>query len=327
MSFGDIEVRVNVKADIAELRAAIAAFKEGKISADDLATTTERVKGHIQGQSQALTVLNRATRVQNFELLTIARTIRSVTSLFSSLNQVYQTLLLRQIATNQVSFEQQRQFDRLSTGGHVLIDMLNVLGPANADVIEGFDRFLGAVDSLNSKQLKQLIGNLEAQATQAGLSAEEQGFLNEKISQLKKLLEETELKEKNKDFEDFFGILTAGGTAAGAIGTFAVNLIKLGGGIRFLQAAAASSPYALAILALLFGKEFVQTAGEGGLEEAFKEHPLPLNPFDMPKGSAGLGPPQNIETNVIIENATIRSDLDIEALADRIAERVSKRFR
>jgi len=319
MSFRGAEIRVRVTADIAQLKEMIKDFKEGKISAEQLAKASDDVKGRIKEQSVAYSTLTRAQRIQNFETLQLLRTFRSATSLFSDLNQVYQTLQLRQIAANQSTFAQREAFKRLQDDIPNLLQHLQVLGANNTEVVKSFEDLIDNVEGLSTSDLKKVIEDIQDAAFSGKFVGEDLDVLVEALGKMKEILKEKEFKDSQKSLEDFFGIFAAGGTAIASIGTFAVNMQRAGVSISslttILKNAKAAGVLGI-ILALLFGPEINKEIPQAGGDKNT------LNPDFTPKGIEdfpgiqsrfGSGPLADRlrEIQINFNNNTFSSDVDV----------------
>lgn len=224
MAFEDLQVPVSVKVDSAELKRLISEFDGTTEAAQKLEAQTLKVKSAIDSQRQAISVYNQANRVQNFEIIQSLRLVRSFTSVFSNLNQVYQTLLLRQISTTQTTVAQREALERLTEKSDNVVNALSILGEENEDVKDAFDGIIDSADDLSSEALQKYIDSLEETASKTKLTKQQQEFLNGEIKKLKEILEETKLEEEQKKWNDFFGIFTTGATAVGSVGTALLNL-------------------------------------------------------------------------------------------------------
>ena len=277
--------------------------------------------------------------------------MRTVGSLFGNLNQVYQTLLLRQIETNQTTVAQQEAFDRLSDRTDNVVNALDILGPANEQVKDALSGLIREADRLNSEQLTDLIRNYQDAGREANFTREEQDKFNETLQKLKDLLEETQLEEKRKEFDDFFGTLVTAGTAAGTLGTFAVNLAKLGPNIAGVATTLARfKPEIAIILVLLFGPEvakqlgLLQTAGDSKLPSGNIFDDLQDNFQKLKEVAPGLGngkdffgrlgPPSNEappQININVDSMSLTNEADLfkwaEIVFNKIKEEQSRNVR
>lgn len=260
--FSDIGVNVKVKADTKELRAAIKDFDGTAESIERLKTATASVKQNVDVQAKAVAALRREERVRNFETLEGIRVLRSFSSLASNLNQIYQTLILKQIQQNQVTTQQKEAFRQLNDKTDNLVNALDILGPKNQEVKKGFDDLISSASDLSSKDLQTLINKLELLKSTGKLSTEEMGYLNEKIKTLKEVMKDAIQKEDAQRIQDVFGTLITASGAASQLGTFAVNLRKdkeaLSGMVSFVKGAA---PELAIIMTLLYGKETAEALG------------------------------------------------------------------
>jgi hypothetical protein len=234
----------------AELRRLITEFDGTTESAERLEAQTLKVKTATDAQSKAILAVNQSNRVQNFQIIESLRLVRTFTSAFSNLNQVYQTLLLRQISTTQSTLAQDQAFEKLSAQSAKVFRALNIFGPQNEEVKAGFDSIIDSTN-LTTDALEKTKKEWELYRDTMGLSADKIEFANEQIEKLNRAIEESKLKDKQKEFEDFFGIIAAGGTAVGTMGQLALSLSATATGVRALNLALASSPYILAFFAAL----------------------------------------------------------------------------
>lgn len=272
MAFDDTNIPVVVKTDTTQLRQMISDFKGTREEIEKLGQATASVKEKYDAQRQAITAYNQAQRINNFEIIESLRLVRSFTSVFRDLNQVYSTLILKQISSTQTTVAQRQAFDRVTDAAENIVNALDILGPANDEVKQAFDDLITKADGLNSTQLAELITNFETAGNKAKFSADEQAKFNEELQKLKDLLEETKMKEKQKELEDFFGLFTQASLAAGSIGTFALNLAKFGPQLTALAGTLSRfAPEIAIIIVLLFGPEvakqlgLLQTTGESDL--------------------------------------------------------------
>lgn len=272
MAFDDTNIPIVVKTDTSQLRQMITDFKGTREEIDRLSAATANVKEQYDAQRKAISAFNQAQRINNFEIIESLRLVRSFTSVFRDLNQVYSTVILKQIATTQTTVAQRQAFERITDDVDNVVNALDILGPKNDDVKKAFDDLITKADSLNSTQLAQLIENFQSAGDKAKFSAEEQAEFNRELQKLKDLLEETKVKEKQKEFEDFFGLFTQASLAAGSVGTFALNLAKFGPQLTALAGTLSRfAPEIAIIIVLLFGPEvakqlgLLQTTGENDL--------------------------------------------------------------
>lgn len=220
-------VTVAVRGNTAQLKQLLADFRAGKIGAQELKKATDDLKTSVTGQAQALRALNQANRVQNFQTFEMLRTMRNLNSLFMDFNQVAQTFILRNIDGTTQTVAQRQAFEDLQTSGRQLISMLDTLGSENGDVQKGFSNFVKNLDNLSSGDLKDLIGDFKEWGKQANLSASEQEKFNETLEKMNDQLKETELKEKTKQFTDFFTAFAGIAGLATSMGTFIAHLKTL----------------------------------------------------------------------------------------------------
>lgn len=338
MAFDDTNVPVIVTVDSSQLKEMIKDFDGSVEATKRLDAATASVKNQFDSQRKAIIAVNQAQRVNNIQIIESLRLVRTFTATFSSLNQVYQTLLLRQIATTQSTVAQDEAFERITGKTANLVNALDILGPANEDVKSGFDNLIDSADNLNSNQLTDLIANLDSLKDNSKLSADEQVFLNNELESLKKILEETKLKEKQKEFEDFFGIFTSLATAGGSIGTLALNLAKFGPELTALAGTLARfKPEIAIIVLLLFGPEvakelgLLQTAGENDitsksalddLNSVIQGKGIPGAPdfFNAGRGAFNPNSPEAIQNFFNIEKIEISNEADLYRWAEKIVE-------
>lgn len=351
MAFDDTKLPVKVTTDTTDLKQLIRDFDGSTEAAKRLEEATARVKTQYDAQRKAISAFNQAQRINNFEVIQALRLVRSFSSAFSSLNQVYQTLILRQISATQTSVAQNEAFERIIDTTDNIVNALDILGEGNEEVDSALSSLITKADSLNSKQLAELIANYESAGNKANFTAGEQAKFNETLDKLKKLLEETKLEEKQKEFEDFFGVFTAAGTAVGSIGTLALNLAKLGP--QLASAAGFISrfkPELAIIIVLLFGKDvavqlgLLQTAGDGedltnktdliqDLSNALNGKGVEGAPtLGDPSSFFGrIGDPHNKPISINVEKIELTSDADLykwaEIVYNKFKQEDSKRLR
>lgn len=337
MSFEDVEIPVKVTYDSADLKRLIKDFDGSTEAAERLRDATKQVKLSIDSQARAIGAFNQSQRINNFQMVESLRLLRTFTSTFSSLNQVYQTILLKQISHNTQSIKQSEAYERIKGQTTNLVNALDILGASNADVKAGFEDLFDSADNLDSTQIETLITTLETLKTSGNLSTEELAFLNAEISKLKKLLDETKLEEKNKEFQDFFGTFTTAATAAGSLGTFALQMTKFAPALRgAVSILARFAPEIALIIVLLYGKDvaiqlgLLQMTGEEDLTDMpldkLKEQNMTHvgdsksffdrigNPQDAPYTNSGI-------TNTFnIEKVDLTTEADLYKWADRITE-------
>jgi len=336
LAFDDIEVSVRAKADTTELRNAIKDFDGTAEAVERLKNATNDVKSSMQAQNLAIRALNTANRVQNFQLIETLRFVRFATSAFRSLNQVYQTLLLRSIDTNQVTVAQAQAFEKATDQADAFTRALDILGPSNQEVKDSLDDLIARADQLNSTQLKELIQRMRDYGSSANFSEAEQTKFNEALNKLNKLLQETKAEESAKGFEDLFGTIALGGTAIGTLGQLVLKLGRyraaLAGLARFAPALVKGGAIATAILFLtdLLGK---QTAGEEELPTGFdvitKGPPAPkggLEDFLNRLGPPGPAPATPTKIEVNFNNPSFSSYIDIEKAIDTIDKKLMEKY-
>lgn len=300
----DINVGLKVTADTSQLKAALRDFDDTEESLKRLKDATTSLKGGIDDQVRAIRVLNQANRVQNYELLQGIRVLRSVVSVARDLNQVYQTLILRNIDATTTTVAQKESYEGARDAVERFIKMLDTFGAANDDVNKVWKDLIGNADDLTTKQLKNLIEAYRQAGESASLSADEQEKFNDGLASLQQLLKDTEFQENQKKFEDFFGGVTTAALAAGSVGTFALNLGKYKEEIATLVTTIGRfKPEITIIMILLFGMPvarelgLIQTAG-GGEEKTeldkILESPLFSNKIELPNLTSRFNQQQNL---------------------------------
>lgn len=214
------------------------------------------------------------------------------------------------------------------------MNALDILGPTSQDVIDGFDGIIQSADNVSSDKIQTLIENLERQASAAGLSAEEQKFFNDQIKILNDLLDETKLEEKNKEFEDFFGLFSTIGLTASNIGLFALQLGKMGPTLaRLAGVVGRLKPELGIIILLLFGPKLAQELGliqtAGGdlpdtnlLDDIANKFKGIENIGDPADFFGRLGPPGKGNIQININDATFNSEMDLDQTIDIIQARL-----
>lgn len=249
MVFEDVEIPVSVKVDASELKQLIKDFDGSADAAKRLEAATDSVKSQFSAQRQAIMAVNQANRINNFQLMESLRLIRSATSLFSNLNSVYQTLLLRQISTTQTTVAQREAFEKVAGSVPDIVNALSILGSKNIDVQGGIDGLNTSLQSMSSDSIQKLIDQWKAAGEGADLSGDSLIAFNKELTTMTEILKEVKLKEKQKEFNDFFGsFLNIAQTATG-LGTFAIALKSTATGVKLLNAAFLASPYVIAFLA------------------------------------------------------------------------------
>lgn len=241
---------------------------------------------------------------------------------------------MQQINNNTLTVKQRQAYDDLQKSLANHISALVTLGPKNDSVDKQFSDILNNIDNLNSGQIQSLINKYEDLGKKANLTADEQAKFNDELGKLKDLLKETQLKEESKKYEDFFGAFAQAGTAAGAIGTFVIQLAKMKGGLEALGKVLKAAPEIGAILTLLLGGQDVKTAGGGEANQPKNANDLFKNlPFDQTSGGfedflKRLGPPGNATSSTInapkleikIDNLNMSRDMDIDIWAKKVME-------
>lgn len=349
MSTDDINVGLKVRAETEKLRETIELFKEGKASLKDLQAQTKTLKDDTKDLNDAYRQVSRAQRIQTFELSQTIRIVRSATSLFSSLNSVFQTLYLRQIASNQRTTEQREAFEKLSKVITNFGDNLGTLGIKSLDVQNQLDNIVSHTKGLSSADLSSVIAEFEKLRSKHEDGTEEAKALDEAIKNLKLSLAETKQKELGDAITDWSSLATNILTAAGAIGTFILQLRRLrggrtsqptgGGGTGLptvlttggggkLGAAAGALAIALVLPAVLQALDEGFQALTGGYTlfprfgETTAETPTRTSRFAGSSRFGQAGIPTKVEVN--INEANIRSDTDLVKLGQEILRRLQE---
>jgi len=326
LAFEDTVLPIKVTTDTAQLKQLIRDFDGSTEAAEKLKAATNDVNESVNTQKRAIIAVNSATRVQQFQYIEGLRLLRSTTSLFANLNSVYQTTILRQIAATQTTVAQQQAFEGVIRFAGNYVNALGILGPANEEVKAGLDDLISRADSLDSKGIETLIEAFIRAGSEANLSGEGLVKFNEGLALLKKLLEETKLEEKNKEFENFLGTMLQLGQTAGALGTFATALNATATGAKALNLALATSPYILAFFAALellnvAGVIDTPTIGSLVLGKTSKEiRDMPGVDADIQSRFATGEASSRIQVN--INNPTFNSEIDLERSIDIIEARL-----
>lgn len=204
----------------------VSEFDGSTESIKNLETATKDVKTQFDAQRKAITALNTANRVQNFELIQGLRLLRSFSSMTMNLNSILQTSILRGIEQNQTTVAQRQAYkDLLSTMGD-LVNATGILGSGNLKVQAGWKDMIANADSLNSNQLTTMIKNLKALAASGKLSGDDLAYLNEQIALLEEVLAEQNIEESTKQWNDFFGAFVQVASVAANVGLFTAALEK-----------------------------------------------------------------------------------------------------
>lgn len=351
MSTDDISVGLKVRAETQQLRETVALFKEGKASLQDLQSQTKTLKNDTKDLNDAYRQVSRGQRIQTFELSQTIRIVRSATSLFSSLNSVFQTLYLRQIATNQRTTEQREAFEKVSKVVANFGDNLGTLGSKSIDVQNQLDKIVGHTKGLSSADLSSVIDEFEKLRQKHEDGTEEAKTLDEAIKNLKLSLAETKQKELGDAITDWGSLATNILTAAGAIGSFILQLRRLrggrtsqpaggtGGGLGLptilttggggkLGAAAGTLAIALILPPILQALDEGFQALTGGYTlfprfgEAGGETSTPKSRFAGSSRFGQAGIPTKVEVN--INEANIRNEADLYKLGQEIIRRLQE---
>lgn len=323
MAFEDVEVPVSVKVESAELRRLITEFDGTTESAARLEAQTLKVKSAIDSQRQAIGAFNQANRVQNFQAIESLRLLRSVTSTFSALNQVYQTLALRQIAATQTTVAQQQAFEGTTRFARNLVNGLSILGSENEDVKSGIEDFIAKADQLSSDQIQKLIDAYISAGKEANLSGKELETFNLTLEKLNKLLEETKSEEAKREFESLFGAITAGGTAIGVLGQLALNLSKVEAVMKLFAPGTKAALGGAAIVSLLAIPSVLEALGlERNTESPITGQKIKVEtPFDRIDQATGM-----VQRNEInINNPVFNSELDLKKSMDIIEAKLKEK--
>lgn len=331
----DVNVSLKVTADTSALKQAIKDFDGTEQSVNKLKDATASLKTDIDAQTKAIGALNQANRVQNYELLQGIRVLRSVVSVARDLNQVYQTLILRNLDSTALTVKQKEAYEDAITTTERYVRTLDTFGEKNDDVTALFKELINQADNLSSTQLKDLIERYQSLGEKAEFTASEQQKFNEGLQKLRDLLKETDLKESQKKFEDFFGGFTTAALAAGSLGTFALNLGKYRTELTAMIGLISKfAPEIGIILALLGGKEFAEATGilqYAGSPEDEKiqkaTNPSTGKPYDLTRDEQGIVRDQGNYTSVKIDmqNVSLNSDLDLQKLAALTADEIQRR--
>lgn len=249
MSFEDIGVPVTVKVDSAELKQLIKDFDGSAEAGKRLQDATESVKNSFSAQAGAIRAVNQINRVNNFQMIETLRLVRSATSLFSNLNSVYQTLILRQIANTQTTVAQREAFEKVAGSVPDIVNALAIFGSKNQEVQDGLDGLNTSLQNMSSESIQKLIDQWKGAEAGANLSGDALAAYNKELKTMQDILAEVKLKEKQKEFQEFFGNFINIAQTATGLGTFAIALNATATGAKALNLALASSPYILAFLA------------------------------------------------------------------------------
>lgn len=337
MSFSGANIPIRTRVDTTELKAAISEFDGSTEALKRLKDATKDVKDESKDLVGAISTLNRANRANNFEMLEAMRTIRSFTSLARDLNQVWQSITLRNIEGTQQTVAQRQAFQDLKGDLDNLGNALSIFGP-NGEVKQGFSDFVSAADDLSSVQLQGLIDQAESLKTTLKLTPEQMTALDDFIQKLKDLKKETISDEDKKKWEDYFGVFTNASLAAGGVAQVAAQLGNhkeaLATLIRFV---AANQPEIAIIVLLLFGKDAAEALGllqYAGDSETDTVKPGTINPqtgkpYDFTPGPNGIVPDQGTypslgEIKINMYDTVIRSDEDTAKLAINVADRIER---
>lgn len=323
-------------ANTADLRRLITEFDGSAEAAKRLEAATNDVRTSIDGQQKAILAFNQANRVQNFQIIESLRLVRSVTSTFSALNQVYQTLVLRQIASTQTTVAQQQAFEGAERFVKSLVRGLDIAGPMNEEVLQGFDDMIAKADQLSSDQLQKLIETYVTIGDEANLSGEELALFNKNLEKLNQLLAEQKTEEAAKQFENLFGVIAAGGTAVGVLGQLALNLAKVkssggfgGGAIGGIQGPVkpgglgAGAPGGAGGIGLIGGTALAITLAEFILKQAGIEKQSGNSDIGFGRLDKITGMVQRNEIN--INNPTFNSQIDLEKSLDIIEAKLKEK--
>lgn len=337
MSFRGANIPIRTRVDTSELKAAIRDFDGTTEALKRLKDATKDVKDDSKELSSAISTLQRAQRANNFEMLEAMRTLRSFTGLARDLNQVWQSITLRNIEGTQTTVAQRQAFEDLGTELENVANALTIFGP-NGDVQKGFSEIVGKADDLSSIQLQKLIDQAEGLKTSLKLTPEQLTELDQFIGKLRELKKETISDEEKKKWEDYFGIFTNVSLAAGGISQVALQLGKhkeaLAALLRFIGA---SKPELAIIILLLFGEPvarelgLIQSAGDPEVDTVKKGtiNPNTGKPYDFTPGPDGRVPDQGtypslLEMNINMYDTILRSDEDIEKLGTFIGDRMER---
>ncbi|GEM_PF-4898363 len=327
MPENDINVNYIIRANTDELRKAVKDFDGSAEAVKRLDIATKNLRDSTQSQSSAIAALNKANRVQHFQLMEGIRTIRSFTSVARDLNQVYQTLILQNIDATQTTIAQRLAFNDLSDSLTNLGNAFDIVGDTS-EVQQGFDEMIKKADSLSSDAIQDLIDQAEKMKASMTLSPEDLAKWNEFIANLKELKNQTITEEEAKRWEDFFGTFTNAALAAGGVSQLAANLGKYKTEIMGLIGFVGRfKPEIAIIVLLLFGESaarelgLLQTAGDGG-EDMLGKVPAPDGSRFLDWFLTGKQPAGTIaggDVNITIQNATLSSDVDMVKFAGTLA--------
>lgn len=331
-----ITVELLAKARTEELKKAIDDFKAGKIAVEELEKKTKDLKDSSSDLGSAYKALQQAHRVNNFEMLEGIRVLRSFTSVARDLNQVYQTITLRNIEGAQTSVAQREAFADLQGQVEKLGTALTIFGP-NGDVQKGFSDIIGKADDLSSLDIQKLIDQAEGLKSSLKLTPEQLAELDKFILKLQDLKKETISDEDKKKWEDYFGIFTNAALAAGGVTTLAGELSKHGTALAgLLRFVAASKPEIAIIILLLFGEPIarelglIQSAGDPSVDTVKPGtiNPKTGQPYSFERGPDGRVPDQGDYTNIEInmDRVFLNSlDEDTRSLATHLIDEIERR--
>lgn len=163
MSDFSVGVDIESKADLTELREAIAAYDGTTESLQRLKNAAGDVKSETNELVKAQSTYTRAQRANTFELRQSLRFVRAGVSLFRGLNQVLQLTILRQVASNTEMIKQQRLFEDIIT---TVPDFAKIfeLPKVDPDRIAAIEDFLGSLKDLSPAQMEQVASALERTA-------------------------------------------------------------------------------------------------------------------------------------------------------------------
>lgn len=281
MAFDDINLPIVVKTDTAELRRLIKEFDGSTEAAERLARATDQVKESTNQQRKAIAAYNSATRTQNFQLIESLRLVNSMSFLFRNLNQVYQTLILKQIQSKQASVAESEAFEKLSRNANSVVNALDILGPANEEVNDALSDLVATAGNLSSENLETLIDRLNRAGQAADFSTEEQAKFNATMEKLSQVLGETKIAEKNQELQDLFGTIVTAGAAAGSLGQFVLQLSKFKGVMELFAPGTKAGLGVAAIVGLLSVPAVIEALGiERNTESPITGQPLNIQSLD-----------------------------------------------
>lgn len=336
MSFRGVNIPIRTRVDTSELKAAIADFDGSTEAIKRLAVATKDVKNESKELFTGISTLSRAQRANSFELLEGIRVLRSFTGVARDLNQVWQSITLRNIEGTQQTVAQRQAYEDLTIQLSNVANALTIFGP-NGEVQKGFGEIIDKADSLSSTDLQKLIDQSESLKSSLRLTPDQLASLDQFIQKLRDLKKETITDEEKKQWEDYFGLFTNSALAAGGIASFAAALTRHKEALSaILSLIAKSKPELAIIILLLFGEPaakalgLLQYAGDSSVDtiKPGTINPKTGKPYDFTPGPDGRVPDQGDYTDIRIniERAYLNSlDPDTRTLATNLIDEIERR--